>query len=199
MIAAAAAPIVPPTPSGKPYLVQPGDTLLAISLRYGLTWQSVAAINGLSEHSLLQIGQTIRLPIEDAPITINPAAIGGPSDAVQGYTVQPGDTLAGIAGRYGIPWEDLAAANGLAADDFLSIGQTLRIPVIADAGQATTTAATTATASSAPAEPRIYTVKEGDTVISIALRYDLDWKELLRKNGLGEQTVLNLGQQIRLD
>ena len=126
---------------------------------------------------------------------MNSAAIGGRSDAANGYTVQPGDTLAGIAGRYSIPWEDLAAANGLAADDFLSIGLTLRIPVVADAGQNTVAVI----ASAASVEPRFYIVKEGDTVISIALRYNLDWKELLRRNGLGEQTVLNLGQQIRLD
>jgi len=200
VIAAAAAPIVAPQavarqPQGKPYLVQPGDTLLAIALRYGLTWQSVANANGLSEQSLLQIGETILLPIEDAPIMANAAAVGGQIDSVQGYTVRSGDTLAGIAGRLGVPWQDLAIANGLAADDILSIGQTLRIPIVADSLGIESSNGVPA----APTVPQIYTVQKGDTVISIALRYNLDWKELLRKNGLGEQTILSLGQQIRLN
>jgi LysM repeat protein len=193
-----AAPAVVPEPVGKPYVVQPGDTLLSIALRYGLTWQSVATTNGLSENSLLQIGQTIRLPIDSAPITTNSNAIGGPSNTTAGYAVRSGDTLARIAGRYGIPWQELAAANGLGENDILRIGQTLRIPVVpsSGSGEPSVSAATpTGTAS----QPRFHTVQEGDTVISIALQYDMDWKEVLRRNGLDEQTVLGLGQQIRLD
>jgi LysM repeat protein len=42
--------------------VQPGDTLLTISFRYGVDWQAIAAVNGLGEYDLLQIGQTLALP-----------------------------------------------------------------------------------------------------------------------------------------
>ncbi len=166
-----AVPAPAPEPVGKPYVVQPGDTLLSIALRYGLTWQSVATSNGFSENSLLQIGQTIRLPIETAPITTNSGAIGGPSATAQGYAVQTGDTLGGIAGRYGIPWQDLAAANGLGEHDLLRIGQTLRIPVVASSGPSETI---TSAAADSYSQPRFYTVQKGDTVISIALRYDMD-------------------------
>ena len=44
----------------------------------------------------------------------------------------------------------------------------------------------------------MHTVAEGDTIITIALEYNLDWQELLALNGLGPDSLLQLGQEIRL-
>jgi LysM repeat protein len=49
-----------------------------------------------------------------------------------------------------------------------------------------------------PAEPALYTVQAGDTIISIAVAHGLEWGALLALNGLGEDSVLQLGQEIRL-
>ncbi|MEZ4683825.1 MAG: LysM domain-containing protein [Caldilineaceae bacterium] len=46
--------------------------------------------------------------------------------------------------------------------------------------------------------PAEHVVAPGDTMISIALRYDMDWQDLLRINQLSENSVLRLGQTIRL-
>jgi LysM repeat protein len=43
-----------------------------------------------------------------------------------------------------------------------------------------------------------YTVAPGDTVISIALRHGVDWETLLALNGLQDDTLLQLGQRLRL-
>jgi LysM repeat protein len=44
----------------------------------------------------------------------------------------------------------------------------------------------------------VHTVAEGDTIITIALEYNLDWQELLELNGLQPDSVIGIGQQIRL-
>jgi murein DD-endopeptidase MepM/ murein hydrolase activator NlpD len=45
------------------------------------------------------------------------------------YVVKSGDTLAGIGAQFGIPWQDIAAANNIGAATGLQIGLTLRIPI----------------------------------------------------------------------
>ena len=64
-------------------------------------------------------------------------AVGGPSEPPapepggsdqQTYTVQPGDTLAAIAGRFAVTVEELAEANNLSDPDRIFPGQVLTIP-----------------------------------------------------------------------
>ncbi|MFN8493483.1 MAG: LysM peptidoglycan-binding domain-containing protein [Caldilineaceae bacterium] len=125
---------------------------------------------------------------------------------IQLYTVQPGNTLLDIAGVYGVSWEAIAKANDLTENSVLAIGQELRIPVPAEEKQAVGPQATpdaksdtqTTKADATSDIPSIYTVQSGDTIISIAVHYGLDWEVLLKLNGLTESTILELDQKIRL-
>lgn len=185
--------------AGIDYTIQAGDTLLGIALRYGLDWVVIAETNRLGEHSLLQIGQVLRLPgVQAKPATTTPPAVQAqpalpspPAEPAtqQTYSVQSGDTLLSIALHFELGWETVAAANGLRGDSLLQIGQTLIIP---GGTQAPTTS------SPAPTNPTTYTVAAGDTIISIALRFALDWQLLLRRNGLAENSTLQIGQVLRL-
>jgi len=200
--------IMPPTPAPPPiptggfqYTVQAGDTLLSIGLRYGVEWPMVAGANGLNEFSLLQIGQTLRIPgvdEESAGQSMVKAASAQAADApkvnsdgtfVRRYTVQPGDTIAGIATIYKLSWQEVANENGLGEFSVLSVGQELRIPGMLQGP---------APAPVVKQVPTDYTVEPGDTIISIAVRYDLDWQELMELNQLDEDSVLRLGQKLRL-
>ena len=49
-----------------------------------------------------------------------------------------------------------------------------------------------------PTAGRFYTVASGDTIITIALANGVDWQELLKLNGMQEDSLLQIGQQIRL-
>lgn len=51
-----------PADSGDSYTVQPGDTLSAIARRVGLTYQELAAYNGISNPSLIYPGQVLEIP-----------------------------------------------------------------------------------------------------------------------------------------
>ena len=225
MQAAAPAPEVVAIPAeGLDYEIIPGDTLLAIAYRYGLDWTVIARANDLHEDTLLQIGAYIRLPgvegvggaresaeestqeeistTESEPVEV--AADNQPETGfTRLYTVQPGNTLVEIAALYDISWEELAAANGMDEDSFLSIGQQLQIPgEIAQAANPVSAVDTTTASPAAPetttaaVTPQYHTVIEGDTIISIAVKYGMDWDELMARNGIDDDTILSLGQSL---
>ena len=61
--------------AGLDYVVQAGDTLSLISMRYGLDWQVVAQVNGITNTEVIEIGQVIRLPgVDEAAAATAPAA-----------------------------------------------------------------------------------------------------------------------------
>lgn len=151
--------------------------------------------------------QSVQQSTQEA--TALPAA--GESD----YTVVAGDTLSGIAVRFGLDWTVLAAANNMAEDDFLQIGQVLQIPGAAgsvarvqsaaaqqdDAGGTAAGNASVAAPTPAPsatAGMRVHVVAAGDTIFAIALANGLDWQALLRLNGLEEDAILQIGQRVQL-
>ena len=102
-----------------------------------------------------------------------------------GYTVQPGDTMLQIAGRYGVDVGSLAAANGLAWDAWLYTGQYLNIP-----GGGSSTAGATTTGS--------YTVQRGDTLFSIATYFGTTVAALQTANGLTNANFVYTGQQLTI-
>jgi LysM repeat protein len=109
------------------------------------------------------------------------------------YAVQSGDTLLGIAIRYGLDWQDIAIANNLGENDLLQIGQMLHLPSIGGIGGPVEEIGATAVAGK-----QRYTVAAGDTLFTIALRYNITWQEIAAANGLQEFDLLQIGQEIAL-
>jgi len=101
------------------------------------------------------------------------------------YVVQPGDTLTGIAARYGIPPAQLAAANGLRWNAWIYVGQRLIIP-----GAAQTPTMSPVHGGST------YVVQRGDTLSSIALRYGTIVAALMAANGLANPNFIYVGQRL---
>ena len=104
-----------------------------------------------------------------------------PPEGAEGnyYTVKAGDTLYGIASKYGISVDELKAANNLSSNT-LTIGKVLVIPQVEE-----------------PETPdeNIYTVKSGDTLYSIANKYGMTVNELKALNNLTSNT-LSIGQKL---
>jgi len=111
----------PETSGATSHTVKEGERLYRIALQYGLTYQELAAYNGIANPNLILVGQVLKLPAagETAPI---PSSGGG------SHTVQAGENLFRIALRYGMTYERLAAANGLSYPYVIYPGQKLVIP-----------------------------------------------------------------------
>lgn len=128
------------------------------------------------------------------PTSFKVTPTGSSEPVGQNYTVKSGDTLYSIAVHFGMGWKQLAASNGLAEDALLQIGQALVIPESA----ANSATASNTPAAAAPTTPQTVEVQPGDTVIRIAVRHGVDWKELLAVNGLGDDSILQPGQELVL-
>ena len=96
------------------YVVRSGDCLSTIGSRLGASWQSIASANGIHSPYTIYPGQVLIIS-------------GGSTAPGQSYTVRSGDTLSGIAARYGTTYTRLAQINGISNPDLIYPGQVLRI------------------------------------------------------------------------
>lgn len=111
------------------YVVQAGDTLGKIAIRYGTTVAELLRLNQLSNPNVIAIGQKLIVPAGSGA----GSGTGGttkPATGSQGrtYIVQKGDTLLSIARRYGLTVKQLQSANNISNPDRIYPGQTLTIP-----------------------------------------------------------------------
>jgi len=95
------------------------------------------------------------MPTATATATATAAATAAPTQAPAAggrttYKVKAGDTLSGIAGQFGIDWQDLAAANNLTSRSTLAVGQELVVPLGGVAAPPAPTAAPRPTQTVAP-------------------------------------------------
>lgn len=122
-------PVSEPTPAGTTYTVRAGETLLGIAERFGVAFTEVLAANGM-ETATVRPGQTLRIPAArpGAPPLPAPETESTPKATGTEHTVQSGETLYGIARRYGTSAAALRSANGLAEEAVIVPGQTLRLP-----------------------------------------------------------------------
>lgn len=96
------------------------------------------------------------------------------------YTVQPGDTLYSLAEYFGTTVGEIANANELEDPETIAINQILRIPI------------------KVPSSPNVYIVKPGDTLYSIAKKFDTTVNELINLNQITTPNIIYPGQQIKL-
>lgn len=116
------------------YTVKKGDTLYSISKKYQITVPELRAANNLSESDVLKVGVKLVIPsadIENAAAlsaTKNVQTSSEKTSATTTYTVQKGDTLYGIARKYGIKLNELLALNNLDNSATIKIGQKILVP-----------------------------------------------------------------------
>lgn len=129
----------PPRTGSNTYTVQAGDTLYRIARRLGIPVNDIINANNITNPSLIYPGTVLTIPTgsgstppNNPPPTAPPAPPPPPEvppvTEENVYIVQPGDTLLGIARKFGISVSALTAANGITTFAFIHPGQQLIIP-----------------------------------------------------------------------
>ena len=147
------------------YIVKKGDSLYSIANKYNTTVDELKRINNLTSN-ILSIGQVLKLPSDKV------SDIEKEENTIS-YTVQKGDSLYSIARKYSTTIDKIKDLNNLTTN-LLSIGQVLLIPT--DTNLETT-----------------YTVQKGDSLYSIAKKYNTTVDRLKQLNNL-KSNLLSIGQ-----
>lgn len=158
----------PPTDNYISYTVKSGDSLYSIARNYNTTVDDIKTLNNLTSN-LLSIGQILRIPTTTTT----------PETSYLNYTVKSGDSLYQIAIQYNTTVSEIKNLNNLTSNN-LSIGQTLKIPMISNASNYFN-----------------YTVKSGDSLYSIARNYNTTVNEIKKLNNLTSD-ALSIDQILKI-
>lgn len=114
------------------------------------------------------------------------------------YTVKAGDTLSGIAAKYGTTYQEIASLNGIKNPNVIVVGQRLKLPVKGLSGSQKTE--TEKTEEKTMTKKTVaYIVQPGDTLSAIAAKYGTTYQELAKKNSILNPNFIMPGQVIKID
>jgi LysM repeat protein len=182
------------------YTVQSGDNLYRIGLKFGVSVAAIQSANGLSG-TFIFAGQVLCIPTGGVTVTPKPATTVAPPVTVAPnpatYKVQAGDTLYRIALKFKTTVAAIQQLNGLNSN-LIFVGQVLKVPGGAPA-TATPTAlpSGTATPATATVAPGTYTVKSGDTLYAIAIKFATSVAAIQQLNGLSGSFIF-VGQVLKI-
>lgn len=175
--------------------VKSGDTLLALSKRYGVRVQDIRNLNNIRNARAIQIGTNLIVPL-------NPDANGSRAVAElkddykrsqrKYYTVRSGDSLWEISRKFSVSEKQLRVWNRLGWSNVIRPGQRL----IVSAKAATTRKA--AVKSTGPLQKVVYKVRPGDTLWAISREFAVETRQIRTWNNLAENHVLQPGEQLTL-
>ena len=162
-----------PKPSYQTYTVKSGDTLSGIASRYGTTYQKIASDNGIINPNVIHPGQVLKIYSDKSE--------SSPKPSYQTYTVKSGDTLSGIAAKFGTTYQKIAADNNISNPNLIHPGDVLKI-------------------NSGSVQPsyETYVVKAGDTLSGIASRYGTTYQKIASDNGITNPNVIHPGQVLKI-
>ena len=161
-------PYTLPGQKANTYVVKKGDSLYSIANSLGISVESLKNANGISGN-LINVGQVLKVPTSSDK---------APGDYIV-YTVKKGDSLWNIANNYNVSVNDIVDYNNLGTT-VLQVGEQLLIP----------------NSSISDNESEItYVVKSGDSLWSIAKRYNISVDELKNANNLNNN-MLSIGQKL---
>ena len=188
---------------GSTYTVSVGDTLWAISRKFGVTITQLKSWNNLSS-DMIYVGQklSIQTGTGNTAVTPTPSTPGVSNNPTtsnaQTYTVVAGDSVWKIAHQFGISMDTLRSLNNI-QNNFIYPGQVLKIRIISSNNVTTPTPESTPsiptgsqTSTQTPTNQTsdtIYTVKSGDSLWAIANKHGLSVSQLKSINHLTSDII----------
>lgn len=175
------------------HVVKRGETLSLISRKYRVSIHQIASVNRIRNYHRLQIGQKLSIPTPSGGRgTVLASAPSQKDQNTVLYTVRRGDTLGHIAMRYGTSARKIRQYNGLRYGEYIFPGQKLRIPVSSSGGATVASAVT----SSDRSLQEVYTVRKGDTLSHIAVRFRVPVSKIRQWNTISRGEYIYPGQRL---
>ncbi len=176
------------------YTVQRGDTLAEIAARFRTTVKALAEANGIHDPNLIRVGS--RLAVQGSAASGGASAGSGTSSSTGGsgsaglpgqrHTVHLGDTIAGIANRYGLSSADLIRWNGLIDGKIYATTRLLLYNPGSLPNLQTTSSGGT------------HTVHTGETLSSIAAHYGVRPSAIVSASGISNPNRIYVGQELTI-
>ncbi len=178
------------------YTVVKGDSLWSIAKKNGTTVKELTAANNLQSNSALRLGQKLIIPGKPLTKAAASAAVAGAGAETLSYTVKSGDTLVSIARHAGTTSAAIKTLNKLKSS-VVRAGQVLVLP--AGGASAPATAAPADAVASAPSGSSMtHVVKTGDTLGSIAHKYQVKVGDIAAANNIADPTKIRVGQKLKI-
>jgi membrane-bound lytic murein transglycosylase D len=168
------------------YKVKKGDTMSELAMKFGVTQSQIRTWNGLSSNQLTA-GKTIKIYSGDYSSSLGDNTVKTSAN-VNYYRVKSGDTVSKIAEMYKVTSANIIKWNNI-KDNKILVGQTLKI--YSDSGINDIRTKTSQNS-------KLHTVRQGDTLYSIASSYNTSVNRLKSINKLSDNKIV-IGQKLRLD
>ena len=164
------------------YIVQSGDTLTSIAIKFDTTVQAIAELNDLQNPNLIYVGEILKIP------TNSRGNLSAPSSRhyIKTYIVQSGDTLTSIAKKFNTTVDKIALLNNITNPNLIYPGQILKIETSINSSIRGYNFNT------------MYTVQKGDTLLGISRKLDVDYKELIQKNDITNSNLIYTGEVLKI-
>ncbi|MDO4903217.1 MAG: LysM peptidoglycan-binding domain-containing protein [Limosilactobacillus sp.] len=176
--------------SQSTYTVKSGDTLSGIAGQFGMNYSQLAQLNNISNPNRIYVGQVLQLKSGSTTVSTNTASQSTSSTSAGSYTVKSGDTLSGIAAKFGMSYSQVAQLNNISNPNRIYVGQVLKLSGSTSSTSYSTSSRQTSSVSGG------YTVKSGDTLSGIAAQYGVNWKSLAQRNNISAPYTIYVGQRL---
>ena len=168
------------------YTVIYGDTLSGIAQKFGTTVDSLVNWNNIQNKNVIYVGQKLIVKKGNTPVNNN--TTNNQNNTTTTYTVVYGDTLSGIAQKFGTTVDNLVNWNNISNKNIIYVGQKLIVkkgntPVNNNQNNTTTT----------------YTVVYGDTLSGIAQKFGTTVDNLVNWNNISNKNVIYVGQVLKVN
>jgi len=200
------------------HIVQPGENLFRIALRYGVDMDELSTVNNLTDARSIYSGQELIIPGLTLP------AVEGDTDVVEGtqeavvenplvaaapivHTVQRGEILSQIAGQYGVTVEAVMQSNGISNPNRILVGEELQIWASSDylaQQEALEEAVAEAEAQEEALEEVVteereeYVVQSGEYLSQIARKFGVSWVAIAELNGITDPNTVYAGMTLQI-
>jgi len=179
------------------HVIRRGETVSTIARKYGVSQYAIFETNNLSRRSKIYAGKTLIVPVP------NDRSYSGTKNTeykADGniYIVRSGDTVWDIARAFKTTPEKIRRLNNIDRRARIYVGQRLRLW---ESGSTTTTVASSKTSTKASSSRKSggkYSVKQGDTLWDIAVKFGTTVSALRMANGLGRRSRIYPRQKLNI-